>query len=113
MPTNNDNLIGFRTPTKKEKNRIKEEAEALGLSMYDLVISGLKVERKSNSESNILHRKKQAVNERNNYISKVNEKNALIEALNRQLKTKFSKYEELSEEDQVINIYNDKGNKLF
>lgn len=69
-----DNLIGFRTPTEEEKKRIKEEAEYLGLSMYDLVISGLKAERKSNSESDLLHRKKQAVNERNRYISKVNEK---------------------------------------
>ena len=113
MSTNNDNLIGFRAPTEKEKDRIKKEAEALGLSIYDLVISGLKVEKKTNSESNILHRKKQAVNERNDYISKVIEKNALIKALNRQLKDRFSKYEELSEEDQVVNIYNDKGNRLF
>ena len=108
-----DNLIGFRTPTEKEKIRIKEEAEALGLSMYDLVISGLKAERKINSESDILHRKKKAVNERNSYISKINEKNSLIEALNRQLKNRFSKYEDLPEEDQVLHIYNDKGNRLF
>lgn len=109
-----DNLIGFRTPTEKEKERIKEEAENLGLSMYELVISGLKAERKINSESDILHRKKKAVNERNKYISLVNERNLLIEALNKQLKDKYkSKYKELSEEDQVINIYNDKGNRLF
>lgn len=109
-----DNLIGFRTPTEEEKIRIKEEAEALGLSMYDLVISGLKAEKNINSESDILHRKKKAINERNKYISKVNEKNSLIEALNRQLKNKYSKkYKDLPEEDQVLNIYNDKGNRLF
>lgn len=108
-----DNLIGFRTPTEKDKEKIKEEAEALGLSMYELVISGLKAEKKINSESDLLHRKKQAINERDRYISKVNEKNSLIEALNRQLKNKYSKYEELSDQDKVLNIYDEKGNRLL
>ena len=44
---------------------------------------------------------------------KLMKKNALIEALNRQLKNKYSKYEELSEENQVLHIYNDKGSRLF
>ena len=108
-----DNLIGFRTPTEKDKEKIKEEAEALGLSMYELVISGLKAEKNINSESDLLHRKKQAINERDRYISKVNEKNSLIEALNRQLKNKYSKYEELSDQDKVLNIYDEKGNRLL
>ena len=49
----NRNLIGFRTPSEKEKDRIKKEAEELDVSLYDLVNLGLELKKASNNERTI------------------------------------------------------------
>lgn len=103
--TNNDNLIGFRTPTSKDKDRIKKESEELGVPIYELVNLGLEVTKSSNNEATLLAKKKLEIAKRNDYLTKANDSNLKIQAYNRRLKDKYSaRYKDLSEEDNVIDL---------
>ena len=82
----NRNLIGFRTPSEKEKDRIKKEAEELDVSLYDLVNLGLELKKASNNERTILAKKKLELAKRNNYLIKARDSNLRIEAYNKRLK---------------------------
>ena len=114
MMAKKDNLIGFRTPTERDKERIKREAENLGLSMFDLVEAGLKAERKPKTRQDLEYKKRTLMYERDRLISDVQDLNKRIQAYNRQLKTKYpNEYEDLPDTNGTIFIYDKDGNLLF
>ena len=101
----NRNLIGFRTPSEKEKDRIKKEAEELDVSLYDLVNLGLELKKASNNERTILAKKKLEIAKRNDYLIKARYSNLRIEAYNKRLKYLNSdRYKDLSKEENVIDL---------
>ena len=109
-----DNLIGFRAPSEKDKERIKREADNLGLSMFELVEAGLKAERKPNTKQDLEYKRRSLIYERDRLISDVQDLNKRIEAYNLQLKDRFPEdYEDLSKEYGTIYIYDKDGNRLF
>ena len=109
-----DNLIGFRTPTERDKVRIKREAEEAGLSMYELVEAGLRAERKPKTRQDLEYKKRSLMYERDRLISEVQDLNKRIEAYNKQLRHKYpNDYEDLPDSNGTIFIYDKDGNLLF
>ena len=101
----NRNLIGFRTPSEEEKNRIKKEAEELDVSLYDLVTLGLEIKKASNNEGTILAKKKLEIAKRTKHLVKARDSNLRIQAYNRRLKdVNSARYKDLSEEADVIDL---------
>ena len=105
----NDNLIGFRTPTIKEKERINREVEELNISIYELVALALDIEKMKETEETLLARRRLEIENRNTHLTKARQSNYRVQALNRQLKTRFNK--NINENDGVIDI--DKYNELL
>ena len=109
-----DNLIGFRTPTERDKERIKKEAESLGLSMFELVEAGLKAERKPNTKQDLEYKRRSLIYERDRKITEVQDLNKRIEAYNLQLKDRFPEdYKDLSKEYGTVYVHDKDGNRLF
>ena len=109
-----DNLIGFRTPTERDKERVKREAESLCMSMYELVEAGLRAERKPNTKQDLEYKKRSLVYERDRLISDVQDLNKRIEAYNRQLRDKYpNDYKDLPDSNGTLYIYDKDGNLLF
>ena len=52
-----DNLIGFRAPSEKDKERIKREADNLNMSMFELVEAGIRAEKKPNTRQDLEYKK--------------------------------------------------------
>ena len=109
-----DNLIGFRAPSERDKERIKREADNLGLSMFQLVEAGIRAEKKPNTRQDLEYKKRSLIYERDALISKVQDLNKRIEAYNRQLRSKFPKeYADLPDSNGTNFIYDKDGNFLF
>lgn len=101
----NRNLIGFRTPSEEEKNRIKKEAEELDVSLYDLVTLGLELKKASTNEGTLLAKKKLEIAKRTEYLEKAKDSNLKIQAYNKRLKyLNSARYKDLSEEADVIDL---------
>lgn len=108
MVMNNDNIIGFRTPTLKEKERIKKEAEELDSSIYELVTLGIEAKKSLPSEKGLLAKKNLEIEKRNKYLKEAHDSNLRIEAYNRQLRDRFKRHKKITPvEDNVID------NELF
>lgn len=98
----NDNLIGFRTPSIKEKERINRELEELNTSVYDLVVLALDIKKQRETEETLLAKRSLEIHDRNTYLTEAKNSNLRVQALNRQLKTRFNK--NIDENDGVIDI---------
>ena len=101
---NNDNLIGFRTPSTKEKERINREAKELNVSLYDLVAFALDIKKAKSDEDTILANKKLAIIERNNHLKEARDSNLRIQAYNHQLIDRVKRFEDLDINDNVIDL---------
>lgn len=103
--TNNNNLIGFRTPTAKDRERIKEEVEELGVPIYKLVELGIELTKASNNERTVLAKKKLEIAKRTKNLINARDSNLKIQAYNKRLKYLNSdRYKDLSEEEDVIDL---------
>lgn len=94
-------VIGFRIPIEKEDS-FRRRMKTTGKSTLELLEDGILINEDSKSEANILAKKRMAIAERNEYLEKAKDNNLKIEAYNRQLKNKSSRYLDLSVEDNVI-----------
>lgn len=94
-------VIGFRIPIDKEDS-FRRRMKTTGKSTLELLEDGILINEDSKSEANILAKKRMAIAERNEYLEKAKDNNLKIEAYNRQLKNKSSRYLDLSVEDNVI-----------
>lgn len=109
-----DNLIGFRAPSERDKERIKREADNLNMSMFELVEAGIRAEKKPNTRQDLEYKKRTLIHERDEFISRVQDLNKRIEAYNRQLRHKYpNEYADLPDSNGTIFIYDKDGNLLF
>lgn len=109
--------VGFRAKTEKQKEEFYNRADTLkekGISKADIFEAGLLALENGNSEEQILRKKNVLINERDSYLKKASDNNKRIEAYNRQLQDRFSRYENLDFKDNVltIEVYDKEGNKL-
>lgn len=109
--------VGFRAKTEKQKEEFYNRADTLkekGISKADIFEAGLLALENGNSEEQILRRKNVLINERNEYLNKAMDSNLRIEAYNRQLYNRFSRYKDLDFKDNVltIEISDKEGNKI-
>lgn len=105
----NDNLIGFRTPTIKEKERINREVEELNTSIYELVSLALDIQKMKETEETLLAKRRLEIEHRNRHLTEAKNSNLRVQALNKQLKSRFNK--NINENEGVIDI--DKYNELL
>lgn len=96
-------VIGFRIPIDKEDS-FRRRMKTTGKSTLELLEDGILINESSNKETNLLAKKRMLIAERNEYLRKVRDNNLRIQAYNRRLKSNYSRYSDLSEEDNVIDI---------
>ena len=109
-----DNLIGFRAPSERDKERIKREAENLNMSMFELVEAGIRAEKKPNTRQDLEYKKRSLIYERDAMITQVQDMNKRIEAYNRQLRTRYpNDYKDLPDSHGTNFVYDKDGNLLF
>lgn len=103
----NDNLIGFRTPSIEEKERINREIKELNTSIYDLVVLALDIEKQRETESTLLAKRQLEIEKRNKHLTEAKDSNLRVQAYNKQLKTRFNR--NINDNDGVIDtvMYND------
>ena len=94
-------VIGFRVP-RAEEDKLRRRIKTTDKSMLELLEDGILINEDSKSEANLLAKKRMLIAERNEYLEKAKDNNLKIEAYNRQLKNKSSRYSGLSVEDGVI-----------
>ena len=94
-------VIGFRVPIAEE-DKLRRRIKTTDKSMLELLEDGILINEDSKSEANLLAKKRMLIAERNVYLEKAKDNNLKIEAYNRQLKNKSSRYSGLPVEDGVI-----------
>lgn len=116
MATDNKDQYNFRVGTAEKKddfkrrtNKLKEEKNISAREIYE---AGLKVYEKGNSEAQILNRRNKAISERDIFFNLFVDRNSKIIALNRQLRNKNKRYNNYTDEKDVLFIYDENGNQL-
>ena len=103
----NSDYVGFRAKTEKQKEDFYNRSETLkskGISKADIFEAGLLALESGNSEEQILRRKNVLINKRDKHLREASDSNKRIEAYNRQLIDRFSRYENLDVNDNVLTI---------
>ena len=108
--------VGFRAKHEQQKEEFYNRAETLkdkGFTKADIFEAGLLALENGNSEEQLLRKKNVLINERDSYLKKASDNNKRIEAYNRQLKNRFSRYEKLDFKDNVlpIQVFDTEGNE--
>ena len=104
---NSSDYVGFRAKTEEQKEEFYNRAETLkskGISKADIFEAGLLALENGSSEEQLLRKKNVLINERDSYLKEASDSNKRIEAYNRQLKDRFSRYKNLDVNDNVLTI---------
>ena len=99
--------VGFRAKTEEQKEEFYNRADTLkakGISKADIFEAGLLALESGKSEEQILRRKNILINKRDEHLKEASDSNKRIEAYNRQLINRFSRYENLDVNDNVLTI---------
>ncbi len=113
-----NDIINFRAGSeekkKKYKDRIKKVTESKNIRQIEIIENGLLVEEGKDEEQTFLNKKNRMKAIRNNALDEVIKANAVIEAYNKRLKDlNPNRYKFLNEEDNVIKLYDEKGNRII
>jgi len=116
MATNNKDQYNFRVGSADKKKdfqrrtkKLKEEKQVSPREIYE---AGLRVYEKGNSEAQILNRRNKTISERDTLFNLFIEKNRLITAYNRQLRSKNKRYKDYTDDKDVLFVFDEEGKEL-
>lgn len=112
----NADQYNFRVGTAQKKadfqsrtNKLKEEKNVSAREIYE---AGLRVFEQGTSEAQILNRRNKTIAERDIFFNLFLDRNSRIIAFNRQLRNKSKRYNNYSDDKDVLIIFDDEGNEL-
>lgn len=112
----NADQYNFRVGSAQKKadfqsrtNKLKEEKNVSAREIYE---AGLRVFEQGTSEAQILNRRNKTISERDIFFNLFLDRNSRIIAFNRQLRNKSKRYNNYSDDKDVLIIFDDEGNEL-
>lgn len=105
--------LGSEDKKEEIQKRCKQLKDSKGYTQVEIFEAGLLALEGGNDEQQIIYKKNKTIAERDKALIKVKDSNLRIEAYNRQLKNKnSSRYKDLKIDEDVIKIYDEKGNEI-
>lgn len=113
-----NDIVNFRAGSEEKKDeykeRIRKATESNNIRQIEIVENGLLVIEGKDEEQTVLNKKNKTKAVRNEALDKVIESNALLRAYNLRLKAlNPNRYKFLDEEEGVLKLFDEKGNRII